>query len=108
MAREAIAQARISQAELAEWRAKAAAAGVSLSELIRQAMDRTHTWTAPAAAAANERSRQLARIGSNLNQIARWENTYKRKAAAVQVIGHLSTIERELHNLRIRGGADAD
>ena len=76
MAREAIAQARISQAELAEWRAKAAAAGVSLSELIRQAMDRTHTWTAP--------------------------------AAAVQVIGHLSTIERELHNLRIRGGADAD
>ena len=64
----------------------------------------THT----AAAAANERSRQLARIGSNLNQIARWANTYKRKAAAVQVIGHLSTIEREMHNLRIRGGTDAD
>ena len=48
MARDAIAQARITQAELAEWRAKAQAAGVSLGALIRKAMARTHTWTAAA------------------------------------------------------------
>ena len=32
--RTLIAQARVSEAELAEWRAKAAAAGVGLSELL--------------------------------------------------------------------------
>ena len=53
------------------WQAKAAAAAVSLSELLRQAMARTQTWTAPAREVERERTRQIARIGSNLNQIAR-------------------------------------
>ena len=47
--RTLIAQARVSEAELAEWRAKAAAAGVPLSELLRRAIVRTRTWTAAAA-----------------------------------------------------------
>ena len=38
--RPAIAHARVSADELADWQAKAAAAGVSLSELLRQAMAR--------------------------------------------------------------------
>ena len=62
----------MSAAELAAWQAKAAAAGVSLSALLRQAMARTQTWTAPAREVERERTRQIARIGSNLNQIARW------------------------------------
>ena len=70
--RTLIAQARVSEAELAKWRAKAAAAGVGLSELLRRAMARTRTWTAAAAKVERERTRELARIGSNLNQIARW------------------------------------
>ena len=40
---------RVSPAELAAWRAKAQAAGVPLSDLLRQAMARTRTWTAAAA-----------------------------------------------------------
>ena len=32
-------------------------------------------WTAPALAIKPERSRQIARIGNNLNQLARWANT---------------------------------
>ena len=32
--------------------------------------------TAPAAAVERGRTRQIARIGNNLNQIARWANTY--------------------------------
>ena len=35
-------------------------------------MARTRTWTAPAAAAERERTRQIARIDNNLNQIVRW------------------------------------
>ena len=54
--RTLIAQARVSEAELAEWRAKAAAAGVSLSELLRRAMARTRTWTA---------SRRQSRAGAH-------------------------------------------
>ena len=68
--RTLIAQARVSEAELAEWRAKAAAAGVGLSELLRRAMARTRTWTAAAAKVERERTRELARIGSNLNDSA--------------------------------------
>ena len=65
MAREAIAQARITKAELAEWRAKAQAVCVSVGALIRQAMTRTHTWTVPARDIERDRSRELARIGDN-------------------------------------------
>ena len=88
--------ARVSPAELADWRAKAAAVGVPLSDLLRQAMARTRTWTAPALAVERERSRQIARIGNNLNQLARWANTHKTEAEAVAVIANLVSFERSL------------
>ena len=47
--RPAIAHARVSAAELADWQARPPRAGVSLSELLRQAMARTQVWTAPGA-----------------------------------------------------------
>ena len=106
--RTAIAHARVSEAELAAWQAKAAAAGVPLSALLRQAMARTRTWTAPAAAVERVRTRELARIGSNLNQIARWANTYPEAAEAVQVLAHLVAIEQALGAWTVRGGSDAD
>ena len=96
----------MSEAELAAWQAKAAA-GVSLSELLRQAMARTQPWTAPAREVERERTRQIARIGSNLNQIARWAYTHLDDLAAVEVLAHLIAIERELAQLRVRGAGDA-
>ena len=105
--RRAIAHARVSAAEFAAWQAKAAAAGVSLSELLRQAMARTQTWTAPAMEVERERTRQVARIGSNLNQIARWAHTHVDDLAAVEVIAHLVAIERALTRLSVRGVGDA-
>ena len=101
--RTLIAQARVSEAELAEWRAKAAAAGVGLSELLRRAMARTRTWTAAAAKVERERTRELARIGSNLNQIARWANTHKENAETLEVAAHLVAIERALDTLTVEG-----
>ena len=38
-----------------------------------------------------ERRRQVARIGSSLNQIARWVNTY---ASAAEAVANLVAIER--------------
>ena len=83
-------------------------ARVTPAELLRQAMSRTETWTAPAMAVERERTRQVARIGSNLNQIARWANTHLDELAPVEVIAHLVAIERALARLRGRGAGDAD
>jgi len=101
--------ARVSPAERADWQAKAAAAGVPVSDLLRQAMARTRTWTAPAADAERERTRQVARIGNNLNQLARWANRHASAVEAVEVIAYLVAFERELRKLtRIgTGGGDA-
>ena len=106
--RPATVSARVSAAELADWRAKAAAAGVQLSALVREAMARTRTWTAPAAEVERERTKQVARIGNNLNQIARWVNTHKAAIEAVEVIVHLIAIERALRALAPVGSPDAD
>ena len=87
---------RVTPAKHAAWQEKAAAAGVSPSGLLRDAMARTRTWTAPALAVESERIRQIARIGNNLNQLAHWANTHKTAAEAVSVIVHLVSFERSL------------
>ena len=106
--RTATVTARVSATEFADTRAKAAAAGVPLSALLRQAMARTRTWTAPAAEVERERTRQVARIGNNLNQIAGWANTYKGGVDAVEVVVHLVAIERALAALAHVGLPDRD
>ena len=87
---------RASDAERAEWHAKARSAGLTLSALVRRSLGRARTWTAPHAEVEHERTRAVARIGNNVNQIARWANTHKGAVEAVEVIGHLIAIERAL------------
>ena len=94
--RTAVVTARVTASESADWRAKAKATGVPLSALIRRAMARTRTWTARAAEVERERTRQVSRIGNNLNQIARWANRHKGAAEAVEVLARLVSIERAL------------
>ncbi|MXW38213.1 MAG: MobC family plasmid mobilization relaxosome protein [Acidobacteria bacterium] len=102
------AHVRLSPAELAAWRAKAAAVGVPLSELLRQAMARTRTWTAADAAVERERTRQVVRVGNNLNQLARWANTHASEAGAVEVAARLVSVERSLLALARFAGDDTD
>ena len=94
--RTVMVAARVTSAEHAAWQDKAAAAGVSPSALLRQAIARTRTWTAPALAIERERSRQIARIGNNLNQLARWANTHASAVEALAVIANLVSFERSL------------
>ena len=42
------------------------------------------------------RVRELARIGVNINQLARWANTYKQAAEAVEVLLALKELERHI------------
>ena len=44
------------------------------------------------------RLRELARIGSNLNQLARWANTYKESLEAVKIITALARLEYQIEN----------
>ena len=99
--REVWVKVRASEAERAEWHAKARSVGLSLSDLVRRSVGRVRTWTVAHAELERERTRELARIGSNLNQIARWANTHKENAEALEVVTHLVAIERALDTLRV-------
>ena len=66
------------------------------------------SWRRAKAAAAeveHERTRQVAHIGNNLNQIARWANTYASAAEAVEVAAQLVAIERAIAALASWRGA---
>ena len=73
---------------------KASAQGQTVTDFLRQ---RALDYRLRQSPLEKERIRQLARIGANMNQIARWANMYKKRAEAVEVITRLIILERELH-----------
>lgn len=101
--KNAMIRLRCTAVEYNNWKTKAQASGMSISALIRESLDRARTWTPQDAASERERLRHLARIGNNLNQLARWVNTYKSSADAVPVCSHLAAVERILQNMYRRG-----
>ena len=91
---------RASAAERARWQALAASRGMSLSELIRASLGglrlRTRREAPPV---APELLRELARIGNNLNQLARAANRHE-PVTATALLSRLIAIDRELGALR--------
>lgn len=90
---------RLTDEEKLDWDLKAHAAGLSISELVRQAMSRVRIHQVGDRSIQIERTRQIAKIGNNLNQIARWVNRYKTTADTVEVVTHLIAIEIALEAL---------
>jgi len=91
----------VTDAERAEWKRAAAAEKVTVSDLIRRRMGAKLEGRAPkqtrAARRADPKLIQAAgRIGSNLNQIARWCNTHASGSDAVQVLAALVAIDQAL------------
>ena len=80
--REVWVKIRTTEAERAEWHAKARSVELSLSDLVCRSVGRVRTWTVAHTELERERTRELARIGSNLNQIARWANIHKENAGS--------------------------
>ncbi len=99
---------RTCDAERTEWHAKARSAGLTLSGLVHRSIGRVRTWTVAHAEVERERTRELARLGNNLNQIARWANIHKEAIEAVEVIAHLVAIGRPLSALDPTDSPDAD
>ena len=54
------------------------------------------------------RLRELARIGSNLNQLARWVNTHKESLEAVEVLAALTRLENQIENFASDTTGDAE
>ena len=93
---------RATSEQRARWQAVASAKGVSLSELVRQGLDglRARPRRHQPRAVDPELVRELARVGNNLNQLARWANREKGGAEAVAVVARLIELDRELGALR--------
>ena len=94
---------RVDDRELEEWKARAGESGMTLSGLLRKAMRRVKPFSPGHRHLLRERNRQIARIGNNLNQIARWANTHKSAADTFEVTRHLIAIQRELERLARSG-----
>lgn len=104
---------RATAEERSAWQAKAEAGGFSsLSAMVRHAIDGTRSPKRRQRANTDPALlRQLALIGNNLNQLARWVNRDRSKVEALAVIARLIEIDRELAALRAsieQGTGDAD
>lgn len=86
---------RVTPAEKADITGKAEARGQTVTDFIRQ---RALDYRLRQTPLEKERVRQLARIGANLNQLARWVNIHKSRAEAIDVLTALVSLERELRD----------
>ena len=86
---------RVTPAEKEVITAKAKAQGQTVTDFIRQ---RALDYRLRQTPLEKERVRQLARIGANLNQLARWVNIHKSRAKAIDVLTVLVSLERELRD----------
>jgi hypothetical protein len=66
---------------------------MTVSDYIRQTCLGVRLWKTPE---EKKRLHELARIGANINQLAKWANTYKRTVETVEVLTALAGIERRI------------
>lgn len=82
------------------WTRLAAEAGLSLADLIRTRLSPGADPIKPKKRAARRADpalvAEIGRIGSNLNQLARWANSYKSAADSVEMLAALTAIERQV------------
>ena len=93
--RTALVKLRVTPAEKDAITAKADSQGQTVTDFIRQ---RALDYRLRQTPLEKDRVRQLARIGVNLNQLARWVNIHKNRAEVIDVLAALVSLERELKN----------
>ena len=95
-ARKIMLRVRFSDAEWEALKALAESAGMNMSELVRDHLNKVSVRNRQD---EKERVAMLNRINANLNMIARWVNTYRSSAESVEVISHLMEIEQAIKEL---------
>lgn len=93
MKRTAMIKVRVSESEKTEIEHKAQLAGLTLSDFIRRTVAGSRTRQTQA---EREHLRLLARAANNLNQLARWANTYKSDIETVRIVVALESLRRVL------------
>ncbi len=93
MRRDQWIKIRVSIEEKKSFEQKASESGMTMADLIRQ---RLLTFRIRKTAHEQERIRMLARVGNNINQLARWANSHKSGLEAIQIIMRLDAILQEL------------
>ena len=93
--RTALVKLRVTPEEKEAITAKASTQGQTVTDFIRQ---RALDYRLRQTPLEKDRVRQLARIGVNLNQLARWVNIHKNRAEVIDVLAALVSLERELKN----------
>ena len=83
MNRDCFIKIRVTETELADFRARANEAGMTVSDLVRF---RLTGYRVRQTGADKDRLRHLSRIGSNINQLVRWANSRKAAAPALEVV----------------------
>jgi hypothetical protein len=94
--RENMLRVRFSDEEFLALKNLADKAGCSMSEMVRDHLGKVRVKNKEA---DKERTVILNRLNANLNMIARWANTYKSSASAVEVVSHLIAIERYIREI---------
>lgn len=92
---------RASEEQRDAWYEKARLKGVTFSELVRQSLDGVRVQRRHQLRRVDpDLLRQLARLGNNLNQLARWANRDQRHVESAALLARLIEIDRELAALR--------
>jgi hypothetical protein len=91
---------RCTEDEKRLWTEMAAAAGISLSDLVRDSLGRTRVWTAADRAAEQLMVREVSRAGILLVEIAKWARASQGEADALEIILALKSIEAALQELK--------
>jgi hypothetical protein len=79
--------------------------GMTVSDYIRQTCLGVRLRKTPE---EKKRLHELARIGANINQLARWANTYKRAVEALEVLTALTGIERRIIEFMATGMRESE
>lgn len=100
-ARTTVVNLRVKADEKEAWQAMAKDEGVTLADLIRTRLSTKTVDRDPIKRRAGRKADPLllaniGRVGSNLNQISRWANTYKSAAEASEILLALVAIEQSL------------
>jgi Bacterial mobilisation protein (MobC) len=83
---------RIDKPTAAEWRERATASGLSVSDWIRGAVDANQQTNLPTPQRRSVLMRQLAGMSNNLNQIARALNECRLAGSSVQLVEVLALL----------------
>lgn len=115
--RGAVINLRLSPDEKADWQSRADVAEMTLTDFIRSKVEGAETVDrVPKKRRTGRKADPLllaniGRVGSNLNQLARWANTHKDAAEAAEIMLALIAIEQHLLSYRpgvAVGGSDVN